>query len=146
MKQLILAACAAIMLTACQTTESGSTYAPDNKPTVVTSKSIPEAKAASKAIFTRPTLAFKVVSESSNQLLFSKVLPANVNDNNPLKDRTKGASVTVVELTFQPENGKTRVTGDNWMLLNPKGVNKDKFNLLATPDGQRLQNKLNELR
>ncbi|MES0880807.1 hypothetical protein [Roseibium sp. SCP14] len=36
--------------------------------------------------------------------------------------------------------------GDNWMQLNPKGANKGKFNLLATPDGRRLQNKLHELR
>ena len=51
-----------------------------------------------------------------------------------------------MEVTFRPENGKTRVTADNWMFLNPKGADKDKFNLLHTPDGRRLQNKLNELK
>ena len=79
-------------------------------------------------------------------MLFNKTLPANVNDNNPLKDRTKGAPVSFLELTFQTERGKIRVTGDNWLVLNPKEANKDVFNLLVTPDGARLQTKLNELR
>jgi hypothetical protein len=147
MRKFLIASCAAAFLAACQTTDGGTTaFSQANKPTVVTSKNMAAAKAASKAIFTRPTLGFKVARETDSKVLFNKTLPANVNDNNPLKDRTKGAPVSFVELTFQAEGGKTRVTGDNWLVLNPKEANKDVFNLLATPDGARLQSKLNELR
>ncbi|KZM47474.1 hypothetical protein OA90_25750 [Labrenzia sp. OB1] len=146
MRKFLIASCAAAFLAACQTTDGGTTFSQANKPTVVTSKNVAAARAASKAIFTRPTLGFKVAREADSRLLFDKTLPANVNDNNPLKDRTKGAPVSFLELTFQAEGGKTRVTGDYWLVLNPKEANKDVFNLLATPDGARLQNKLNELR
>lgn len=146
MKKLIFAAAAVVMLAACQTTGSGSGYSPDNKPTVVTSKTVLQAKQKAKAIFTGPMQGFSVARETPNLLLFSKSLPANVNDNNPLKDRTKGKPLAQLQLVFTAENGKTRVTADNWMILNPAGQNKDKFNLLATPDGRRLQNKLNEMR
>jgi hypothetical protein len=146
LRKLILAACAAVFLTACQTASGVSGYSPDNKPTVLTSLSLPEARAKAKAIFTRPSLAFHVTSETPDRILFSKTMPASVNDNNPLKERTKGDPLNQVELTFLPENGKTRVTADNWLFLNPNGVDKDKFNLLHTPDGRRLQNRLNEMR
>lgn len=146
LRKLILAACAAVFLTACQTAGGVSGFSPDNKPTVLTSLSLPEARTRAKAIFTRPTLGFHVTSETSDRILFSKTMPASVNDNNRLKERTKGDPLLQVELTFRSENGKTRVTADNWMFLNPNGADKDKFNLLHTPDGRRLQNKLNEMR
>ena len=146
LRKLILAACAAVFLTACQTASDVSGYSPDKKPTILTNLSLSEARAKAKAIFTRPSLAFHVTSEASDRILFSKTMPASVNDNNPLKERTKGDPLYQVALTFRTENGKTRVTADNWLLLNPHGADKDKFNLLATPDGPRLQNKLNEMR
>ncbi|MEJ8476647.1 lipoprotein [Roseibium algae] len=143
MKKFILAACAALALTACQTT---SPYSTDNKPQIVTTKTVSEAKSAAKAIFTRPTLAFRVVRETPNTLLLRKSLPANVNDTNPLKDRTKGRPDAVIKLVFTPDNGATRVTGDNWIVLNPGHPNKDTYNLLDTPDGSRLKNKMYEIR
>ncbi|TYC63961.1 hypothetical protein FMN50_02020 [Rhodobacterales bacterium] len=146
MRKTILAIAAALSLSACQTAGGPSGFSSDNKPSVVTSLSVPAAQTAAKAIFTRPTLAFRVTSEQPGRLLFSKTLPADVNDNNPLKDRTKGRPVSQIELVFQPVEAGTRVSGDNWILLNPAGANKDKFNLLETPDGRRLQNKLNELK
>ncbi|UES60226.1 hypothetical protein GFK91_31415 (plasmid) [Roseibium aggregatum] len=146
LRKLILAACATVFLTACQTASGVSGYSPDNKPTVLTSLSLSEARTKANAIFTRPSLAFHVTSETPDWILFSKTMPASVNDNNPLKERTKGDPLNQVALTFRTENGKTRVTADNWLVLNPKEANKDVFNLLATPDGARLQNKLNELR
>lgn len=146
MKKTILAMAAALFLTACQTAGAPSGFPPDNKPVVVTHLSVPQAQTRAKAIFTRPTLAFRVTSETPGRILFSKTLPANVNDNNPLKERTKGRPVSQIELVFQPVAAGTRVSGDNWILLNPAGANKDKFNLLETPDGRRLQNKLNELK
>lgn len=146
LRKLVLVACVAILLTACQTASGVSGFSPENKPTVLTSLSLPEARARAKAIFTRPSLGFRITSEAPDRILFSKTMPASVNDNNRLKERTKGDPLLQVELTFRPENGKTRVTADNWMFLNPKGADKDKFNLLHTPDGRRLQNKLNELK
>ncbi|MCV0424136.1 MAG: hypothetical protein K5905_01555 [Roseibium sp.] len=145
MRKFILAALSALMLTACRTTDGVSIYSPDNKPTVVTPRSKPQAKAAEKAIFTRPALGFKVTQETPTRILLSKYLPANVNDNNSLKHRTKGRPLAQVELTFRSEGGKTRVTADNGMLLNPYGTDKDKFNLLQISDGRRLKKKLNEL-
>jgi hypothetical protein len=146
LRKLILAASAAVFLTACQTASGVSGYSPDNKPTLLTNLSLPEARAKAKAIFTRPSLGFHVTSETPDRILFSKTMPASVNDNNPLKERTKGDPLNQVALTFRTEDGKTRVTADNWLLLNPHGADKDKFNLLHTPDGRRLQNKLNEMR
>jgi len=147
MRNLVMAVFAAVTLAACQTTSAPGPYSADNKPSVVTQKSIPETKAAAKAVFTRPTLAFKVVRDEPQRLLFQKSLPADVNDNNVLKDRTKGRPLAQIQLTFEPApNGGTRVTGDNWMYLNPAGPDKDKFNLLATPDGARLQRRLDELK
>ncbi|MEP4034130.1 hypothetical protein [Roseibium polysiphoniae] len=147
MKKSILAACAAMMLTACQTIEqSTSGYSPENKPTIVTRKTIDQAKSGAKAVFNRPSLGFQTVSETGTHLLFSKAMPANINDNNSLKDRTKGRPLVQIELTFQQESDKTRVVGQNWMLLNPNGANKDKFDLLQTPDGPRLQARMNEFK
>ncbi|MTH94996.1 hypothetical protein [Roseibium sp. RKSG952] len=155
MSRILAAIFIAILAAGCQTTTGTALTDPDAihqagvsgpKPSVLTTKPIPQAKAEAKKIFTSPMQGFRVIRETNNRLLFGKTLPANVNDNNPLKGRTKGAPVGRLELTFTNENGKTRVTGDNWVLLNPKGKNKDPFNLLATPDGPRLQRKLNELK
>ncbi len=147
MRKFLIASCAAAFLAACQTTDGGTTaFSHGQQAHRRNIQELGGRKSRLKGHFTRPTLGFKVARETDNKVLFNKTLPANVNDNNPLKDRTKGAPVSFLELTFQAEGGKTRVTGDNWLVLNPKEANKNVFNLLATPDGARLQNKLNELR
>ncbi len=146
LRKLILAVLVAVFLAACQTASGVSRYSPDNKPTVLTNLSLPEVRAKAKEIFTRPTKSFHVTSETSDRILFSKIMPASVNDNNRLKERTKGDPLLQLELTFRPEHAKTRVTADIWMFLNPHGADKDKFHLLQTPDGRSGLNRLNEMR
>ncbi|MEP3047150.1 MAG: hypothetical protein ABJL55_18065 [Roseibium sp.] len=148
MKKTVLALCAAALLAVCL--PASHALAGPKKPTIVTSKSMAQAKTKAKtkakAMFTQRTVAFRMTENTKTRMLMSKTLPANINDNNVLKNRTKGKPVMQVELVFASENGKTRITGDTWMLLDPKVKNKDKFNLLQTPDGKRLKKLLNQIR
>lgn len=146
MKPLIPVLLAASLLAACQSAGPGLTPSLGGKPSVLTSKSVPDAKVRAVDLFTAPEQGFRVVDQTSSHLLFAKVMPANVNDRNPLQTRTKGKPVVQIDLEFDSEGAKTRVTGDIWMLLNPKGPDYDTFSLLETPDGPRLQRKLNEIR
>ena len=113
----------------------------------VTNKSVAMAKLKSKRIFTRSGLDYRLTKETPTSMLFSKTFPKSYAENvNELKGRAKGKTVSQVELTFSKKGKQTKVAGDVWMLLNPKGKNKDKYNMKKTATFKALKKLMAEIR
>ncbi|WP_119309751.1 hypothetical protein [Cohaesibacter haloalkalitolerans] len=142
MKKAILAGLIAAAFLASPAAEASSRLAVH-----MTQKSIPMAKVEAKRIFTRSTLGYSVTKETKTSLLFSKTFSESYGKNIvELRNRIKGNPVAQVELMFSKHGNRTKVTGDTWFILNPKGKNKDIYNTNHTKTYKDLKRLLAEIR